>query len=611
MRKVSSAQRTIFLVTITAVALVYIARLFYLQIIDDKYKLSADENVLRRVIDYPSRGLVYDRKGKLLVFNQTVYDLMVTPREVKAMDTAEFCSIIKISLEDFRNKFQKAKKYSPYKASVFEKQISAETYGTLQEKLFKYKGFTVQPRTIRKYPYNTAAHLLGYLGEVDENVTAKNPYYQMGDYIGISGIEQSYEKELRGRRGTRYIMVYNFNREKGRFENGKFDTLSVSGEDLKLSLDADLQAYAELLFQNKRGSAVAIDPQTGEILAMVNSPSYNPNLMVGRERSRNYGRLLQDEDKPLFNRAMMAYYPPGSTFKIINSLIGLQEHVITPETYFSCQGGYRVGPIFVHCHPHASPLDLRNAVAVSCNSYYCQTFRAVIDNRAFPSTELAFDKWRDYVLSFGIGKKINVDMPHELKGNVPTVEYYNKFFGKGRWKSSTIISLAIGQGELGITPLQMANAACIVANKGFYYVPHVVKEIGSKHYLPDRFKEKNYTKIDTKYFDAIQDGMQWVFERGTARGSRVDSLVMCGKTGTAQNPHGKNHSVFFCFAPRENPKIAVAVLVENAGQGAHFAAPIASLMVQKYLLGTIKRPDLEKRMLDAVVVPMTDTNDDD
>lgn len=611
MRKVSSVQRTIFLVTITAVALVYIARLFYLQIIDDKYKLSADENVLRRVIDYPSRGLVYDRKGKLLVFNQTVYDLMVTPREVKVMDTAEFCSIIKISLEDFRNKFQKAKRYSPYKASVFEKQISAETYGTLQEKLFKYKGFTVQPRTIRKYPYNTAAHLLGYLGEVDENVTAKNPYYQMGDYIGISGIEQSYEKELRGRRGTRYIMVDNFNREKGRFENGKFDTLSVAGEDLKLSLDADLQAYAELLFQNKRGSAVAIDPQTGEILAMVNSPSYNPNLMVGRERSRNYGRLLQDESKPLFNRAMMAYYPPGSTFKIINSLIGLQEHVITPETYFSCPGGYRVGPIFVHCHPHSSPVDLRNAVSVSCNSYYCQTFRAVIDNRKYASTERSFDKWRDYVLSFGIGKKIDVDMPHELKGNVPTVEYYNKFFGKGRWKSSTIISLAIGQGELGITPLQMANAACIVANKGFYYVPHVVKEIGSKHYLPDRFKEKNYTKIDPKYFDTIQDGMQWVFERGTARGSRVDSLVMCGKTGTAQNPHGKNHSVFFCFSPRENPKIAVAVLVENAGQGAQFAAPIASLMVQKYLLGTIKRPDLEKRMLDAIVVPMSDTNDDD
>ncbi|MEI2758265.1 MAG: penicillin-binding protein 2 [Bacteroidia bacterium] len=604
MKTSHSTQRLILVINIALVAIVYIGRLFYLQVIEDKYKLSADENVLRRIIDYPSRGLVYDRNGKLLVFNQTVYDLMITPREVKEMDTVEFCSIIKISIEDFRKKFQKAKNYSPYRSSIFEKQISAETYGTLQEKLFKYKGFSVQPRTIRKYPYNTAAHLLGYLGEVDENVTAKNNYYQMGDYIGISGIEQSYEKELRGRRGTRYMMVDNFNREKGRFKEGKYDTLAISGENLKLSLDAELQEYAELLFQNKRGSAVAIDPSTGEILAMVNSPTYNPNLMVGRERSRNYGRLLKDEDKPLFNRAMMAYYPPGSTFKIINSLIGLQEKVITPETYFSCAGGYRVGNIFVHCHPHSSPLDLRTAVAVSCNTYYCQTFRGVIDNRKYNRTEDAFDIWRNYVLSFGIGKKIDVDMPHELRGNVPTVDYYNRFFGKGRWKSSTIISLAIGQGELGITPLQMANAACIVANKGYYYVPHIVKEIGYKHYLPDHFKKKNYTLVDSKYFDAIQDGMEWVFERGTARGSRVDSLVMCGKTGTAQNPHGKNHSVFFCFAPRENPKIAVAVLVENAGQGAHFAAPIASLMVQKYLLKAIKRPDLEKRMLDAVIVPV-------
>ena len=604
MKTSHSTQRLILVITIALVAIVYIGRLFYLQVIEDKYKLSADENVLRRIIDYPSRGLVYDRNGKLLVFNQTVYDLIITHSKVEEVDTVEYNNKIKISIEDFSNKFQKAKNYSPYRSSIFEKQISAETYGTLQEKLFKYKGFSVQPRTIRKYPYNTAAHLLGYLGEVDENVTAKNNYYQMGDYIGISGIEQSYEKELRGRRGTRYMMVDNFNREKGRFKEGKYDTLAISGENLKLSLDAELQEYAELLFQNKRGSAVAIDPSTGEILAMVNSPTYNPNLMVGRERSRNYGRLLKDEDKPLFNRAMMAYYPPGSTFKIINSLIGLQEKVITPETYFSCAGGYRVGNIFVHCHPHSSPLDLRTAVAVSCNTYYCQTFRGVIDNRKYNRTEDAFDVWRNYVLSFGIGKKIDVDMPHELRGNVPTVDYYNRFFGKGRWKSSTIISLAIGQGELGITPLQMANAACIVANKGYYYVPHIVKEIGYKHYLPDHFKKKNYTLVDSKYFDAIQDGMEWVFERGTARGSRVDSLVMCGKTGTAQNPHGKNHSVFFCFAPRENPKIAVAVLVENAGQGAHFAAPIASLMVQKYLLKAIKRPDLEKRMLDAVIVPV-------
>jgi penicillin-binding protein 2 len=598
-----NTQRIVILTLIGVVALIYLSRLFYIQVIEDKYKLSADENVLRRIIDYPSRGLIYDRKGKLLVFNQTVYDLMITPREVKAMDTTEFCQIISITIEDFRKKFQKARAYSPYKASIFEKQLSTETYGTLQEKLFKFKGFTVQPRTIRKYDYNSAAHLLGYLGEVDDNLTIKNPYYQMGDYIGISGIEQSYEKELRGRRGTRYVMVDVFNREKGRFEDGRYDTLSIAGENLTLSLDADLQQYAELLFQNKRGSAVAIDPSTGEILAMVNAPAYNPNLMVGRERSRNYGKLLQNPDKPLFNRAMMAYYPPGSTFKIINSLIGLQEKAITAETHFSCANGYRMGSIFVHCHPHPSPLELRTAVAVSCNAYYCQTFRAVIDNKKYKETEDAYEKWRDYVLSFGIGKKIDVDMPHELKGNVPTVAYYDKFFGKGRWKSSTIISLAIGQGELGITPLQMANAACIVANKGYYYVPHVVKEIGSKHYLPEHFKVKNYTLIDEHYYEAIQDGMQMVFEKGTARGSRIDSLVMCGKTGTAQNPHGKNHSVFYCFAPRDNPKIAVAVLVENAGQGAQFAAPIASLMVQKYLLGQIKRPDLEKRMLDAVIIP--------
>ncbi len=599
----ANTQRIVIISVFTVVVFVYLCRLFYLQVVEDRFKLSANDNVLRRVVDFPARGLVYDRKGRLLVYNQTVYDLMVLPKEVKPFDTIDLCNILAITIEDCRKKLKKARSYSPYKESVFEKQISTETYGTLQEKLFKFKGFSVLTRTVRKYPFNSAAHLLGYLGEVDEKVVAKNPYYLMGDYIGISGIEQSYEKELRGRRGVRYAMVDVFNREKGRFQEGRYDTLAVSGDNLTLSLDAGLQQYAERLLKNKIGSAVAIDPSTGEILAMVNSPSYDPNLMVGRARSKNYGTLLKDESKPLFNRAMMAYYPPGSTFKIINSLIGLQEHVITEHTYIGCAQGYRVGNIFVHCHPHSSPTQIRGAIATSCNAFYCQTFRNVIDNRKYESTEMAFDKWRNYVLSFGVGVKLNVDMPHELKGNVPTVEYYNKFFGKGSWKSSTIISLSIGQGELGITPLQMANVACIVANKGYYYVPHVVKEIGSKHYLPSQFKVKHYTMVDPAYYDIIQDGMQMVFDAGTARGSRVDSLVMCGKTGTAQNPHGKNHSVFFCFAPRQNPKIAVAVLVENAGQGAQFAAPIASLMVQKYLLDTIKRPDLELRMLDAVVLP--------
>lgn len=502
-------------------------------------------------------------------------------------------------------KFQKAKIYSPYKSSIFEKQLSAETYAALQEKLYKFNGFYVQPRSIRKYPFRSAAHLLGYLGEVDDKLVEKNPYYLQGDYIGISGIEQSYEKELRGRRGVRYVLVDVFNREKGRFEDGKYDTLAVAGESLTLSLDAELQQYAEKLLQNKIGSAVAIDPSTGEILAMVNNPTYDPNLLVGRVRSKNYGKLLMDPSKPLFNRAMMAYYPPGSTFKIINSLIGLQEQTINEHTLFGCAAGYRVGNIFVHCHPHSSPLEIRTAIAVSCNSYYCQTFRSVIDNKKYAKSEEAFDKWRNYVLSFGVGKKINVDMPHELKGNVPTVAYYDKFFGKSRWKSSTIISLAIGQGELGITPLQMANVSCIVANGGYYFVPHVVKNIGEKHYLPEGFKQKNYTAIDQSYYDIIQDGMQKVFEAGTARGSQIKDLVMCGKTGTAQNPHGENHSVFFCFAPRDNPKIAVAVLVENAGQGARFAAPIATLMVEKYLRDSISRPELEKRMMETIIAPAT------
>lgn len=598
-------QRWVILGIFCLVAVVFLIRLFYIQVIQDSYKLSANSNVLRNVIDYPSRGLIYDRKGKILVYNEAVYDLMVTPREVKNIDTAQLCTLIGISINDFVKKFQKAKIYSPYKSSIFEKQLSAETYAALQEKLYKFNGFYVQPRSIRKYPFRSAAHLLGYLGEVDDKLVEKNPYYLQGDYIGISGIEQSYEKELRGRRGVRYVLVDVFNREKGRFEDGKYDTLAVAGESLTLSLDAELQQYAEKLLQNKIGSAVAIDPSTGEILAMVNNPTYDPNLLVGRVRSKNYGKLLMDPSKPLFNRAMMAYYPPGSTFKIINSLIGLQEQTINEHTLFGCAAGYRVGNIFVHCHPHSSPLEIRTAIAVSCNSYYCQTFRSVIDNKKYAKSEEAFDKWRNYVLSFGVGKKINVDMPHELKGNVPTVAYYDKFFGKSRWKSSTIISLAIGQGELGITPLQMANVSCIVANGGYYFVPHVVKNIGEKHYLPEGFKQKNYTAIDQSYYDIIQDGMQKVFEAGTARGSQIKDLVMCGKTGTAQNPHGENHSVFFCFAPRDNPKIAVAVLVENAGQGARFAAPIATLMVEKYLRDSISRPELEKRMMETIIAPAT------
>ncbi len=598
-----SNQRTIIIAIFTVVVFIYIARLFYIQVIDSSYVASATNNVLRYVTQYPARGFVYDRKGKLTVYNQQVYDLMVTPRLVKQIDTNDFCSILGITKEDFVKRMLKAKNYSRYKASLFEKHLSSVTNAKLQEKMYKFSGFYTEPRTIRMYPQPIAAHLLGYIGEVDDKLVEKMPYYKSGDYIGISGIERSYEEVLRGKRGLKVVMVDVHNNVKGRFQNGQYDSAAVAGENIMLSIDADLQAYAEKLMQNKRGGIVAMDPSTGEILAMVTAPTYDPNLLVGRVRAHNYGVLLQQEDKPLFNRAMMAYYPPGSTFKLINSLVGLDEEVITDHTLFGCHGGYGIGNVFVHCHPHPSPVDLRTAVAVSCNAFYCQTFKAVLENKKYSRTEDAYNVWRDYVMSFGVGRKLNVDLPHELKGNVPSSAYYDKFFGKGRWKFSTIISLSIGQGELGITPLQMANITCIIANKGYYYVPHVIHAIGNRKYIPQNFLVKNYAKVKPEYFEMVHDGMQKVFESGTARASAVKGITMCGKTGTAQNPHGENHSVFMCFAPRENPKIAVAALVENAGQGARFAAPIATLLVEKYLTDSISENSKakEKRMLDAVI----------
>ncbi|MEO8146483.1 MAG: penicillin-binding protein 2 [Bacteroidia bacterium] len=599
-----SNQRTIIIGVFTLVILIYIARLFYIQVIDSSYVASANNNVLRYVTQYPARGFVYDRKGKLMVYNQQVYDLMVTPRLVKQIDTADFCSIMGITIDDFAKRMIKAKSYSRYKASLFEKHLSSETNAKVQEKMYKFSGFYTEARTIRMYPQPIAAHLLGYIGEVDDKLVEKFPYYKSGDYIGVSGIESSYEVALRGKRGLRVVMVDVHNNEKGRFQNGQYDSSAVAGENLMLSIDADLQAYAEKLMQNKRGGIVAIDPGTGEILTMLSAPAYDPNLLVGRVRAHNYGVLLQDKEKPLFNRAMMAYYPPGSTFKLINALTGLDEGVITDHTMFGCHGGFGIGSVFVHCHPHPSPVDVRTAVAISCNAFYCQTYQAVLNNSKYKYTEDAYNAWRDYVLSFGIGRKLNVDMPHELKGNVPTSQYFDKLYGRNHWKFSNVISLSIGQGELGITPLQMANTIAVIANRGFYYVPHVVHAIGNRKYLPKEFTVKNYSKVAPEIFDIVQDGMQKTMEAGTARASAVKGITICGKTGTAQNPHGKNHSVFVCFAPRDHPKIAVAVLVENAGQGAWFAAPIATLMIEKYLTDSISTPSKvkEKKMLDAVII---------
>lgn len=597
----NSGQRFVILGIFTIVIFIYLVRLFYIQVIEDSYKLSANNNVLRQITEYPARGLVYDRNGKLLVYNEAVYDLMIIPRQVQEFDTMEFCNIIGIPIEDFRKKFTRARAYSRVKSSIFEKQLSAETYAVLQEKLFKYRGFYVQPRTLRKYPEKIAAHTLGYIGEVDDRLVAKNPYYHSGDYIGISGLEQSYEQELRGQRGVRTVMVDVFNREKGSFSNGEYDSAAVSGLNLMSTLDLELQKLGEQLLENKIGSVVAIEPATGEILAIVTKPTYDPNLLVGRVRSKNYGGLLKDELKPLFNRAMQAYYPPGSTFKLVNALIAQQEGIIGASTVFP--HSFVVGSKSVKCHPHPGGLDLRSAVQYSCNPYFCNTFKIFVDNNKFGSSEKGYQLWREYVLSFGIGRKIGVDLPHELSGLVPKVDYFDRYYGKKRWKASTIFSLGIGQGELGVTPLQMANIMCIIANRGYYYTPHIVKKIGDKKNNTRNLSEKHYTKVDAHHFDVIQDGMQRVVEAGTGRVAQFGNTVICGKTGTAQNPHGKDHSLFVAFAPRENPKIAIAVMVENSGFGATWAAPVASLMMELYMTDSISRPELFERMIKGNLLP--------
>ncbi len=603
MNNASTGQRFVVLSIFTAVIIIFLLRLFYIQVLEESYTVSANNNVLRYVIDYPARGMIYDRKGKILAYNQAVYDLMIIPRQVSEMDTMEFCQLLGITKESFIDKLAKAKQFSTYKASIFEKQIPAETYATLQEKLYKFNGFYAQPRTLRKYPDNTAAHLLGYIGEVNDDLIKKYPYYRSGDYIGISGIEQSYETDLRGKRGVRVVMVDVFNREKGRFRNGQYDTLAITGTNLVSSLDAELQKYGEKLMQNKIGSVVAIEPSTGEILAMISSPSYDPNLMVGRVRSRNYAELLKDPVKPLFNRPMMAYYPPGSTFKLTSTLAALQEGIINEQTSFA--HSFRVGSKSVKCHPHP-PVELRGAIQYSCNPYFCNTFRTFVDNRKYGKSQHGYEKWRSYMESFGIGIKLGVDMPHELKGLLPSVAFYDKIYGSGRWKASTIYSLGIGQGELGITPLQMANIICIIANKGYYYTPHVIKKIGNKPNDSRNLQEKHMVNISQRNFEIVHDGMQKVVEAGTARVARFDTTIICGKTGTAQNPHGKDHSLFVAFAPRDNPKIAIAVMVENAGFGGTWAAPIASLMMEKYLRDSISRPALEERMLKGVLLPGED-----
>lgn len=589
--------------------IILLGKLFFIQIIDRTYFLASENNVLRKVIIYPARGVVLDRHGKILVENIPVYDLEVIPREVKAFDTLNLCKLLGVDKAEFEQRFNEAKEDSPRKPFIIEKQLSVETYARLQERLFSYKGFYVENRTVRSYPRAIAAQLLGYVGEVDDKIIKKkNGFYRQGDYIGLSGIEGSYENILRGQRGVRNVLYDVHNIEKGSYENGKYDTLAVSGEKLISTINGDLQEYGERLMKNKLGSIVVIEPQTGEILALVSSPTYDPNLLVGRERGKNFSKLYTDPYIPLYMRPLQAYYPPGSTFKPVQALIGQQEGLIEPKTVFPGGVGYYAGNHLVkNFHPLPS-LDLRGAIEYSSNSYFCHVFHEIIEKGVNLGIAGNFSQWRNYVSRFGFGSPLGIDLPNEKRGRVPTPSLYDKVQGKGHWNSNTIISLAIGQGELDVTPLQMANEMAAIANKGFFYIPHLIKGIGNKNMVEAKYLEKHPVGIDTSYFNVVMDGMQLVVEKGTARAAYLPGLDICAKTGTAENPHGEDHSVFVAFAPRNNPKVAISVIVENAGQGAHWAAPIASLMIEKYLRGTISRPAYEKNIMNASILPPVDSH---
>lgn len=590
------------------VAVILLIRLFYIQIVDKTYFLSANNNVLRKVVIYPARGIILDRNGKILVQNEPVYDLMVIPKEVQPFDTLEFCRLIGIDKKGFDRRFKKAKSYSPYRASIFEKQLSARTYAAFQEKLYEFQGFFVQNRTVRRYPDSLASQFLGYINEVTpRDIERSDGFYRPGDYIGRSGVERSYEELLRGQRGVQNLMVDAFNRPKGHYADGRYDTAAVAGDRLISSLDKELQRLGEELMANKIGSIVAIEPSSGEILAFVSSPSYDPNLMVGRELGNNYMKLLNNPNKPLFIRPIQAEYPPGSIFKVINALAAQQFKQITPSTTFFCGGGYRYGNgrrIMRCTHVHGST-DLVQSIEKSCNTYYGYVYNLMIDKAGMRPVN-AYKRWHDAVAKFGIGHKLGIDLPNEQPGILRSSDYYTKRWGSDRWGSSFNISLSIGQGELGITPLQMANVAAAIANRGFFYTPHLIKAIGEEKIIKPEFTKQNTLGIDKPYFLPVIEGMSRVVNQpgGTAYYSKIPNIEMCGKTGTVQNPHGENHSVYFGFAPRENPKIAIAVVVENAGYGSTWSAPIASLMVEKYLTDSISRPKYYiDRLLEANLLP--------
>lgn len=589
---------------IFGLTILLVIRLFYLQVINDTLKLKSDNNAIKIAYDYPERGYIYDRNGKLLVANQPSYDIMVIPKDIKDLDTIEFCSLLKITKDEFLKKIAKAKVYSPRLPSVFLAQLNKKEYAAFQEIKRKFIGFYIQKRALRDYQVEFGANVFGFITQVNDKIIEKNKYYNSGDLIGRQGVEESYEDFLRGVKGVKYIQKDKYNRDIGSYKEGEFDTISVQGSDINLSIDAELQKYGEQLMINKRGGIVAIEPKTGEILALVTAPSYDPAILVGRQRSKNYTALYKDSiAKPLYDRGLLAEYTPGSPFKILTGLIGLQEGVIDENTGFSCHHGFSYARgRFMKCHDSGVSI-LHNGIYNSCNTYFANVYMKTINKYQKPSDGV--DIWCKHLKSFGLGKFMGYDLPTGKKGNIPSSKTYNKIYPDWEWSSKTIVSNAIGQGEVLMTPIQLANMIAIVANKGYYYTPHIIKKIKG-HVIDKKFRTKRHTTINKKYFQPMINGLFDVYNKGTAHGLNVEGIDICGKTGTAENfvkIKGKrvklqDHSIFVAFAPKDNPKIAIAVFVENGYWGKRWAGPITSLMIEKYIKKKISRKDLEKRMLE-------------
>ena len=597
-------RRTIVIAAIVLIFAVMAFRLFQVQILDKEYRVTAENNALKYETIYPARGRILDRYGDVLVDNKITYDIMVTPRDVRPFDTLAFCRIFDIDTSFVHEKFREYRLYRRkigYQTLVFKRQVTGEQYNMFIEKGFQFPGFSGVPRTTRSYPFPGGGNLYGYISEVDADYIREHPEYRSGDYVGKTGMEEAYEPLLRGEKGYTIYLRDAHGQLKEHYMDGEYDKTASPGTDVTTTIDGPLQAYGERLMKNKVGSLVAIEPATGEILTMVSSPGIDVSLLA--DISKHYKDIVTDPYKPMFNRAVMSPQPPGSVFKLVNGLIGLQEGVLTPNTMYGCNRGYVVGNLRVGCHSHPSPINLYQSIMMSCNAYYCYVFRSIIDNPDYGSVREGFEKWKEYTSSFGFGRKLGTDIPGEKAGTMPTAERYDRIHGKNRWKSLSIISLSIGQGEIGCTPMHLANLAATIANRGWFYTPHLQKDTPECP-IDERFKQRNYTLVDTTYFQDIVQGMELAINYtgggATATIARIPGVVACGKTGTAQNPHGDDHSVFITFAPKDNPKIAVVAYVENGGFGATWAAPIASLLVEKYLNGEIspERKPLEQRVFD-------------